>query len=382
MFDFSVIIPTKNRISYCLEAVQSVLDLRDDRIQVVVQDNSDASNEERFHARFPDAPGLKYHYHGGTLSFVDNFSEAVEQADGQYLCMIGDDDGVLPNILQAVELARTQHYDAVVPGLNAVYCWPSEHPFIRDAENGYLVLSYIGRGIHGVSCSDALQKLMKNGAQDYQSLFLPRIYHGIVSREMMQRIYNKTGRYFDGLSPDIYNAVALSLVCDRVCRLDYPITVSGICPRSGSSDSATGKHTGKLSEAPHFNGHQDYTWSEKVPEIYSVESIWADSALCALEKFGAGQLADRFNVGYLDQLCLKKYPQFREEIRAHRKRHGVPALPSVACFTWRKTKAWLCRAFRRAVRRPGDVRKYYQVPDIRAAIQITQKATCQDENHR
>ena len=141
MFDFSVIIPTKNRISYCLEAVQSVLDLRDDRIQVVVQDNSDASNEERFHARFPDAPGLKYHYHGGTLSFVDNFSEAVEQADGQHLCMIGDDDGVLPNILQAVELARTQHYDAVVPGLNAVYCWPSEHPFIRDAENGYLVLS-------------------------------------------------------------------------------------------------------------------------------------------------------------------------------------------------------------------------------------------------
>ena len=45
MFDFSVIIPTKNRISYCLEAVQSVLDLRDDRIQVLVQDYSDSSNE-------------------------------------------------------------------------------------------------------------------------------------------------------------------------------------------------------------------------------------------------------------------------------------------------------------------------------------------------
>ena len=67
--------------------------------------------------------------------------------------------------------------------------------------------------------------------------------------------------------------------------MNYPITVSGICPTSGSADSATGRHTGKLEDAPHFRGHASYEWDNKAPAIYSVESIWGETVLKALKDF-------------------------------------------------------------------------------------------------
>ena len=70
---------------------------------------------------------------------------------------------------------------------------------------------------------------MRRGAQGYQKLNLPRLYHGVVSRKAVKRVFELTGKYFDGLTPDIYMAVALAFTCQKACRIYYPITVSGIC---------------------------------------------------------------------------------------------------------------------------------------------------------
>ena len=42
----SILIATKNRQKYCLSAVESILMLSDDNIEVIVQDNSDDTNLE------------------------------------------------------------------------------------------------------------------------------------------------------------------------------------------------------------------------------------------------------------------------------------------------------------------------------------------------
>jgi len=94
----SIIIPTRNRQKYCKAAVSQILDHHWDNVEVCVQDNSeDDSLREWVNSLHTDK--VVYNYHPGTLSFVDNFSEAVSLAHGDYLCMIGDDDGVLPSIL-------------------------------------------------------------------------------------------------------------------------------------------------------------------------------------------------------------------------------------------------------------------------------------------
>lgn len=367
----SVIIPTKNRQRYCIEAVKTIAALQDPRVEIVIQDNSDDSSLQQ--QLLPICENLVYNYHAGIISFVDNFSEAIAHSTGKYLCIIGDDDGVLPNIVATAEKMEREGLDAVVPGLNSVYSWPDAHPFIKGAENGYLCLAFMKNKETEINCTEALNGLLKNAGQEYQRLYLPRIYHGLVKRECLEAIREKAGSFFGGLTPDMYNAVALSLICKKVCGLYYPITVSGMCPKSASAASATGKHTGRLEDAPHFNGHAHYEWDQKAPAIYSVESIWAETMMAALKDFGATDCYEKINIRYLDSLCYLRYPQFKEEIVGHAAQYGVGALTLKVNARLIRYKALARRVLRRLLRRKNSVLKFYNVTDITAAVALTVK---------
>lgn len=366
----SIIIPTKNRKEYCIKAVKQVLSLKLENIQIVVQDNSDNDELKKFLEELK-CNDIIYNYHAGTLSFVDNFSEAISLANSEYVCIIGDDDGVLPNITEVAKFAKNNQIDAVIPGLNSVYCWPSNHAFIKNGENGYLCLSHIKKTTKQVNCLNGLRELMKTGGQGYQSLDIPRVYHGIVKYEALDKVKEKTGNYFNGLTPDIYISVALALICKNVYRLGYPFTVSGICPKSGSADSATGKHTGQLKDAPHFRGHTNYKWDEKVPKIYSVESIWAETVLHALRDFTAEEYYNEFRVDVLDSICLIKYPQFSNEIVKHANEFGISKVHLIFLGNYNSLKLLIKRIFRRIFRKKGNVKKFYNVFDILEACEIT-----------
>ena len=318
----SIIIPTKNRQKYCLAAIRQILSLNLSEIEICIQDNSDTDilrNEISSIA----SENIVYNYHEGVLSFVDNFSEAVSLSHGEYLCMIGDDDGILPSIMDMVRFMKGKGIDSLIPSLGAVYYWPSDNPIVANGEKGVLTLSYLRSKARYTNYQKALLKLLKGAVQNYTSLDMPRLYHGIVKKTCLEDIKEQTGKYFDGLTPDIYMAVALSFVCKKTLRIDTPITISGICPTSGSNDSATGKHTGKLEDAPHFKGHTDYHWDEHIPAFYSVDTIWAETLMQALTMFKRDDLKSKFNMSLFEIICLKKYPEYENIIKEHAKKEFV-----------------------------------------------------------
>ena len=318
----SIIIPTKNRQKYCLAAIRQILSLNLSEIEICIQDNSDTDilrNEILSIA----SENIVYNYHEGVLSFVDNFSEAVSLSHGEYLCMIGDDDGILPSIMDMVRFMKGKGIDSLIPSLGAVYYWPSDNPIVANGEKGVLTLSYLRSKARYTNSQKALLKLLKGAVQNYTSLDMPRLYHGIVKKTCLEDIKEQTGKYFDGLTPDIYMAVALSFVCKKTLRIDTPITISGICPTSGSNDSATGKHTGKLEDAPHFKGHTDYHWDEHIPAFYSVDTIWAETLMQALTMFKRDDLKSKFNMSLFEIICLKKYPEYENIIKEHAKKEFV-----------------------------------------------------------
>ena len=306
----SIIIPTKNRQKYCLAAIRQILSLNLSEIEICIQDNSD-TDILRNEISSITSENIVYNYHEGVLSFVDNFSEAVSLSHGEYLCMIGDDDGILPSIMDMVRFMKGKGIDSLIPSLGAVYYWPSDNPIVANGEKGVLTLSYLRSKARYTNSQKALLKLLKGAVQNYTSLDMPRLYHGIVKKTCLEDIKEQTGKYFDGLTPDIYMAVALSFVCKKTLRIDTPITISGICPTSGSNDSATGKHTGKLEDAPHFKGHTDYHWDEHIPAFYSVDTIWAETLMQALTMFKRDDLKSKFNMPLFEIICLKKYPEYR-----------------------------------------------------------------------
>ena len=367
----SVIIPTKNRQDYCLAAIKQIILLNANNIQIVIQDNSDLPSLKD-EIKLLKCNQIKYNYNGNILSFVDNFSEAVDLADGEYVCMIGDDDGILPNIIQVARYAKINELDAIVPGLNSVYIWPMQHSIVRGGEAGYLCLSFISKNMCEIDPLVGLSSLLAAAGQNYQQYDIPRIYHGIVRRDILIKVKERTGHYFGGLTPDIYMATALSILCKKVVRLGFPVTISGICNGSGSANSATGKHTGKLKDAPHFIGHHEaYVWSKEVPAIYTVETIWADTMLHALDEL-APEYKKYFNIKRLVEICAQKYPQFDEEIRRFAIERSINYIVAKLNGQIMVCVHFIKRCINKAIRSSSAVKKYYGVEDIDKASVLTQ----------
>jgi glycosyltransferase involved in cell wall biosynthesis len=305
----SILIPTKNRTEYALKVAHHILNINDERFQVVIQDNSETNLLERLLSEKLNDPRLKYIYNSGILSFTDNFSKGIENCEGEYVTIIGDDDGINPVILDIANWASINGIDAITPSLPLIYFWP-ESGINTENDQGKLIISKISCKVKFTDPGQEVIKLMKNGCQSYLTYELVKVYHGMTKRSVLLEIKNITGNYIGGLSPDIYLSVAASLLVKRVLIVDYPLTISGICKRSGSADSATGRHVGTLEQAPHFKGHFDYKWSGLVPAFYSVETIWADSALAAITDMKFYKYLEYYNVDAISAYCKSAYPQF------------------------------------------------------------------------
>ena len=365
-YSVSIVIPTKNRQQYCIEAIKQILELGFDDLQICIQDNSDDDCLRQFIDGIHN-DHVVYNYHAGVLSFVDNFSEAILLASGEYVCMIGDDDGILPSIMEEVYYARKHNLDAIIPGLNAIYYWPSSRPIVEKGENGCLVLIPMSKGHKRVDTKKSLEDLVRYGGLNYLNYDLAKVYHGLVRRKIFLDIKHRTGYIFDGLTPDLYMATALSLTCKKVVKTDYPISVSGICPTSGSTDSATGKHTGALKDAPHFRGHDNYEWDMLIPAFYSVETIWSESMLRALKNFHEDELISKFNVKIFDSFCLNRYPQFTDVISQHATSMGVDliAYPKAKGMN---LKGMFFKTIRKIKRGFKKSRRLYDIKSISDAV--------------
>jgi hypothetical protein len=220
-------------------------------------------------------------------------------------------------------------------------------------------------------------KLLQQGGQQYLSLDLVKLYHGIVKKECMEDIKSLTGKYFGGLSPDIYIATALSLTIDKLVVIDWPLTISGICNKSGSADSATGRHTGKLEDAPHFRGHERYEWSELVPRFYSVETIWADSVIAAINDLNKSELLNEFNVAALTSCCQKKYYSFNNIIMENYynwlQKTGKARIKLESVNAIKLSTDFLKRVIRRLKRKKGDIARINKIPNVIEAGKVLQQ---------
>ncbi len=312
----SIVIPTKNRKEYAIKTIKQILLSPEPDIQVVIQDNSEDNDLEKLLEPYKHDKRLKYNYSSDVLSFVDNFGIAVSHSNGEYICMIGDDDGINHEIVEISRWAKENNIDAIKPTINSVYFWPNSGINSND-NSGYMTLSKVSSDIKFVETKTELTKLLRNGCQKYLNLDLVKLYHGIVRRKKIEIIKKKTGRFFGGLSPDIYGAVSLSIAIPKVLCIDYPLTISGICNKSGSADSATGKHTGKYEDAPHLRGHENYEWSPEVPKFYSVETIWADSSLAAIKEMGYQNMIRKYREESLIAYCIYRHPKFSKLVKNH-----------------------------------------------------------------
>lgn len=304
----SIAIATRNRIPYAISAIQSILEIPDPRLELVVQDNSDSRELESYvHQNIKDNR-FRYRYTPPPFSSIDNFNAAVELAGGEYICLIGDDDGVNPEIMEAASWAEANGVDVLSVKHPVDYKWPN---FDSIRILGVLYYTPLSYSINCTAPITELKRLLANGGQGYQGYDLPKLYHGLVRLDCLKKVQKSLGRYFGGLSPDIYSVAILSLFAERILTTDYPLTITGEYSGAGT---AYGKLRIRLEDTHLMRGRGDYQWSLLVPRFYCVETVWADSLVAALTDAGRSDLVRLFNTHKLHAYCLWRYPKDRHLI--------------------------------------------------------------------
>lgn len=296
----SILIATRNRQKYAFYAAQSILSLKDSRFELIIQDNSDTDElKEQFESLLMDKR-FNYRYTPPPLSSIGNFNAAIELAKGEYVCLIGDDDGVSKDIIEATHWAKQNNIDALVGSICANYRWAGtgqSDTLFTKMTDGTLVITEFSGKIEKINLEKALLKLIRNGGTYYLDYKFPKLYHGIVKSSLLKEMKIITGYYIGGLSPDIYAAVAFSCLAKNAVHIDLPLTIPGVCAASSSViEGVQKKHSKEYKYIPHLKHRGKYCWSDEVPPIYCVESIWADSALAALRDFNRNDLIAKTNI--------------------------------------------------------------------------------------
>ena len=305
----TVVIATKNRQFYCIETIKSILSIdKNKTIQIAISDNSDTDEIQKYVNTAKDSR-IKYTYNNGPITNTDNFNMALSLAEGKYVTLLGDDDGLLPNIFEKLNWAVENDIDSFSARRTVIYYWPSS---LKEYPNGHLILPHSNNRRNTINVRQELISLLRNGFQHYLIYSLPKVYHGFVKREILVAIRKKTGHFIGGLSPDIYVCIAVSMEIDIHYEFQTPLTIAGVCAKSTTADLFTGKHRGELKSMPHLLHRSIYQWSKLVPEYYSPNTIWAETAIKALEETGNTFLIEKYFDAYY--LLAQGYVNNRKDI--------------------------------------------------------------------
>lgn len=337
----SIVIATRNRIAYAISAIESIMEIKDARLELVVQDNSDSRELEDYVRDNIQDSRLRYRYTQPPFSMIDNFNAAIELATGEYVCMIGDDDGVNPEIIGAASWAKSIGLDALAVKLTVSYHWPGTGvpaKMFRKVVPGSLSVWDFAGSLTSADLEKELRSLVREGGVYYLTFDLPKLYHGLVHRRCLEAIHQRTGVYFKGLSPDIFSSLSIACIAARVVVTDYPLTIPGACPGSGSTHKENGSFAKPLEETFLWRGQREYRWCELVPRVYTAETVWVDSAVVALRAMGRQDLIGQLNLPKLAAFCIGAnngvtWPVLRALFAGTRIMSKNPAISAIQ-FAW------------------------------------------------
>lgn len=320
----SVVVPTHNRSDYALACIGAVLAFDSADLQLVMTDTStDNRLYDRLHGpdrKLLDDARFVYRKLDGPSSLTKNHNDAIPLATGDYVSIIGDDDCITSAALDAARWAAGRDIAAVSQTVRATFAWPDfRSQLARTGHAGRLyVPRHIGHARWRCGRLD-LESALTRALQATDEM--PRCYHGVVRRDLLEKVRERTGAYFHGSSPDMSGAVAMACLADRYCEVDLPLTIPGVSGGSNSGRSAMNAHKGELSAETQTSGFQDAGWTLGVPRFFAVETVWAHAGLETLSRMQP-QDVPKFAYARLLALCRVRHPEFAQAIDRAEKEAG------------------------------------------------------------
>jgi glycosyltransferase involved in cell wall biosynthesis len=187
MKKISIVIPTCDRFTTLKYTLDSVLEIDDENLEVVVSDNCSTDGTKQYLSSIADRR-LKTIHLSSRVGMPENFSSAIQGATGDYILVIGDDDLVIQNNLSCLRKFVEIKNPDIIYSTRGVLYWSGL------GENSGQVILHTGKTFTKINS----QHLLTTCYQGWLPwTYLPSIYNSIFSRRFLDRyIEHLSGRMF------------------------------------------------------------------------------------------------------------------------------------------------------------------------------------------
>jgi len=229
---FSVLLPTRNRIELLKYAIETVRLQEYTDWEIIVSDNCSEQDVAGYINSLTDSR-IKYFRTKDFVPVTENWNNALEKATGDYIIMLGDDDGLMPTYFSFLEqeIRKFNYPDFIYTGAY-IYAYPDvipEYPY------GYLKLFNQAKFIKQRKDPYILNKKMATEyAKDSMNLkmsFAYNMQYSLIKKDMVEKTFNK-GDFFQSPYPDFYATNVLFLLANRILIVPSPMVIIGITSKS------------------------------------------------------------------------------------------------------------------------------------------------------
>lgn len=299
----SVFVPTRNRYEYLKNLVLLIESYHDPRIELVIQDNSDDNSDFLPFLNSVSPLSTKYYYYSGFLSMSENSNLGFKHCNGEFVCMIGDDDAVCRNIADCAEWMRENNVDALRS---------SEVQFIYDGErDDILYYDTPSNEVKKINPMKALRQTLNKGLIDFG--LVPKLYHGIVAKRVLDSFLEKHNKttVFPGCTPDMSGAILTTCIVNNYVKIGIPVILSGTSKMN--SGGLSGQIL-KLDEVPWITQETRDSWEKDVPKIWAREFIWPESGSKGLRFCGHSKMLKYMDYYMMRARYLIMHKQHRKAV--------------------------------------------------------------------
>jgi len=222
---YSIVIPTRERPDVLRHTIKTVLKQTRSNYELVIMDNG-GSPATRAVVEELDDPHIRYFRSPTSLNMTDSWEQALGHATGDYVTILGDDDGMMPDAVEVAERLHRDHPDDVLSWMPFMWVWPDA---VVKAVRG-LTQIHFGSHVEVRSSRSFLQDLLASRA-DFRTL--PTLYCSFVPRRLIDDVRSRFGgQFFVESSPDIFSGMAVLGTTERFLYSYRPLTVTGLSRHS------------------------------------------------------------------------------------------------------------------------------------------------------
>lgn len=229
---FSVLLPTRNRLEYLPYAVETVRRQDYDNWEIIVSDNFSEQDIAGYVRSIGDKR-IKYLRTDRPLSVTENWNNALKWSTGEYVVMLGDDDGLLQRYFTTMlDMVHQYDWPDFIYSAAFLYAYPGVVP---GYPNGFLRTHPGATFLQSAPGPFWLEKhqMVELARQclDFRMPLNCNMQHSIVSRTLIDKLRDR-GEVFQSPFPDYYATNSMLLAAQRGLVCPRPLVAIGISPKS------------------------------------------------------------------------------------------------------------------------------------------------------